>query len=206
MLGTSCFVRAPEMADAVVARRLRRSPDLNWSSNAAFRLRVTTSFREGWRLSGKGSRRMTSRLLSSCIREEPASQSWVSLLRSCGAHEAYLRTYRRAVDADRVAEFLLLDRLFPRSVYWALTVAEQSLRDLDTDAVAQDQCQNRTRRGPERDADADLERAPGHHVADHRIQARGCQNQGHRGEGREQDRQDANRRDRGVAFVLDLKP
>jgi uncharacterized alpha-E superfamily protein len=55
----------------------------------------------------------------------------VSLLRSCGAHEAYLRTYRRAVDASRVAEFLLLDRLFPRSVYWSLTQAEQILAELD---------------------------------------------------------------------------
>lgn len=43
----------------------------------------------------------------------------------------YLRTYRRAVDASLVAEFLLLDRLFPRSVFRALTEAERCLSDLD---------------------------------------------------------------------------
>jgi uncharacterized alpha-E superfamily protein len=74
---------------------------------------------------------MTARLLSSSISDDPNSQSWVGLLRSCGAHEAYLRTYRRAVDASRVAEFMLLDRLFPRSVYWSLTQAEQILAELD---------------------------------------------------------------------------
>ncbi len=90
---------------------------------------------DGWRflILGRSLERvdMTARLLSSSISEDPASQSWVSLLRSCGAHEAYLRTYRRAVDAARVAEFLLLDRLFPRSVYWSLSMAEQILAELD---------------------------------------------------------------------------
>lgn len=92
---------------------------------------------DGWRflVLGRSLERvdMTARLLSSSISEGPNSQSWVSLLRSCGAHEAYLRTYRRAVDAARVAEFLLLDRLFPRSVYWSLALAEQILAELDTE-------------------------------------------------------------------------
>ncbi|MCK9897491.1 alpha-E domain-containing protein [Frankia sp. AgB32] len=90
---------------------------------------------DGWRflVLGRSLERvdMTSRLLSSSISDHPHSQSWISLLRSCGAHEAYLRTYRRAVDASRVAEFLLLDRLFPRSVYWSLALAEQILAELD---------------------------------------------------------------------------
>ncbi|MBL7502633.1 alpha-E domain-containing protein [Frankia sp. CNm7] len=91
---------------------------------------------DGWRflVLGRGLERvdMTARLLSSSISDAPNSQSWVSLLRSCGAHESYLRTYRRAVDASRVAEFLLLDRLFPRSVYWSLALAEQILAELDS--------------------------------------------------------------------------
>ncbi|KJE23589.1 hypothetical protein FF36_02038 [Frankia torreyi] len=90
---------------------------------------------DGWRflVLGRSLERvdMTSRLLSSSISDDPHSQSWISLLRSCGAHEAYLRTYRRAVDAARVAEFLLLDRLFPRSVYWSLALAEDILAELD---------------------------------------------------------------------------
>jgi uncharacterized alpha-E superfamily protein len=35
------------------------------------------------------------------------------------------------VDAGRVAEFLLLDRLFPRSVFHALATAERCLAELD---------------------------------------------------------------------------
>ncbi len=90
---------------------------------------------DGWRflVVGRTLERvdMTARLLSASIGDDPLSQSWVSLLRSCGAHEAYIRTYRRVVDASRVAEFLLLDRLFPRSAYWALSTAEDSLEALD---------------------------------------------------------------------------
>jgi uncharacterized alpha-E superfamily protein len=96
---------------------------------------ATTPRDDSWRfvMLGRGLERvdMTARLLSSSISDDPASQSWLSLLRSCGAHEAYLRTYRRAVDAARVAEFLLLDRLFPRSVYWSLAAVEDVLAELD---------------------------------------------------------------------------
>ena len=48
----------------------------------------------------------------------------------CSAHEAYLRAYQSAVDASLVVEFLLLDRLFPRSVYRALCQAEAVLAEL----------------------------------------------------------------------------
>jgi uncharacterized alpha-E superfamily protein len=93
---------------------------------------------DGWRflVLGRSLERvdMSARLLSSYAGEAGASQGWVSLLRSCGAHEAYLRTYRRAVDASRVTEFLLLDRLFPRSVYWSLAMAERCLAELDAAA------------------------------------------------------------------------
>lgn len=53
--------------------------------------------------------------------------SWNTLLRSCGAYESYVRTYRGVDTDERAAEFLLLDRLFPRSVLYALTKAEESL-------------------------------------------------------------------------------
>ena len=56
---------------------------------------------------------------------------WVVLLRSCSAHEAYLRTYRREVEPGLAAEFLVLDRLFPRSILCALTEAERCLAELD---------------------------------------------------------------------------
>lgn len=56
--------------------------------------------------------------------------SWTTILRSCGAYESYLRTYRGVPSATNAAEFLLLDRFFPRSVLFALNAAEQSLIDI----------------------------------------------------------------------------
>ncbi|GAB2488089.1 alpha-E domain-containing protein [Jatrophihabitans fulvus] len=56
-----------------------------------------------------------------------AGPSWVTLLQSCGAYQAFLRSARGAVDERRSAEFLLLDPLFPRSLMSALVVAEKSL-------------------------------------------------------------------------------
>ena len=41
------------------------------------------------------------------------------------------RAYRHAVDAATAVEFLLLDRLFPRSVFHALTTADNGLAQLD---------------------------------------------------------------------------
>lgn len=59
---------------------------------------------------------------------------WVVLLRSCSAHEAFLRTYRREPDETLAAEFLVLDRLFPRSIFSALLAAEDCLLALDPSA------------------------------------------------------------------------
>lgn len=59
------------------------------------------------------------------------SSDWTITLRSCSGHEAYLRKYRRGVEPLLVAEFLLLDRLFPRSIFNALTEAERCLAQLD---------------------------------------------------------------------------
>ncbi len=73
---------------------------------------------------------MTARLLWAQAGQGGAT-GWVGLLKSCSAHEAYLRTYRSGVEPERVVEFLVLDRLFPRSVYAALLQAETVLRELD---------------------------------------------------------------------------
>ena len=59
-----------------------------------------------------------------------SSPAWVTLLRSAGAHDTYLRTYRGVLDASRVVEFMLLDRLFPRSVFYSLKLAEHSIDEL----------------------------------------------------------------------------
>jgi uncharacterized alpha-E superfamily protein len=77
---------------------------------------------------------MTARLLSARYADSWGQAGWVTTLRCCSAYEAYLRTYQRAVDVSLAAEFLLLDRLFPRSVYHALRTAEDCLAELDPTA------------------------------------------------------------------------
>lgn len=74
---------------------------------------------------------MTARLLSARISAPSPYAEWVTTLRACSAQEAYQRTYQRSVDGGSVIEFLLLDRLFPRSVFHALVVAEEALARLD---------------------------------------------------------------------------
>ena len=74
---------------------------------------------------------MTVRLLLSRVGDSASSPAWVTVLRSAGAHDTYLRAHRGALDAARVVEFMLLDRLFPRSVFHSLRVAEHSLDELD---------------------------------------------------------------------------
>ncbi len=53
---------------------------------------------------------------------------WVGLLRSCAAFEAYCRHYTADVRPERVAEFLLLNADFPRSVRFVADRVEDSLR------------------------------------------------------------------------------
>jgi uncharacterized alpha-E superfamily protein len=73
---------------------------------------------------------MTIRMLLSRVGDSASSPAWVTVLRSAGAHDTYLRTYRGVLDARRVVEFMLLDRLFPRSVFYSLRLAEHSLDEL----------------------------------------------------------------------------
>jgi uncharacterized alpha-E superfamily protein len=74
---------------------------------------------------------MTARLLSARLSAASTGEDWIATLRACSAHEAYLRTYQRGVEPRLVVEFLLLDRLFPRSVFAALAVGEQALARLE---------------------------------------------------------------------------
>jgi uncharacterized alpha-E superfamily protein len=90
----------------------------------------TMSRDEGWRflILGRSLERvdMTARLVSVQL----LADDWRTVLRACGAHEAFLRTHGGTLQPQQVAEFLLLDRLFPRSALHALTTAEQCLREL----------------------------------------------------------------------------
>jgi len=73
---------------------------------------------------------MNARLLATSELTEASGPSWTTILRSCGAYEAYLRTYRGVPSATNAAEFLLLDRIFPRSVIFSLNRAEACLTEL----------------------------------------------------------------------------
>lgn len=55
---------------------------------------------------------------------------WAGLLRSCSALEAYCRHYTADLRAERIAEFLLLNQDFPRSVRFAAARVEAALRAL----------------------------------------------------------------------------
>lgn len=75
---------------------------------------------------------MTARLLTTRALAGVAGPSWGDLLRSCGAHEAFLRTHRGSMSDELAAAFLLMDRLFPRSIAAALHQAEECLTSLDS--------------------------------------------------------------------------
>ncbi|MGE9807030.1 alpha-E domain-containing protein [Janibacter sp. G1551] len=73
---------------------------------------------------------MTARLVATGALPREGESAWSTVLQSCGAHQAYLRTNRGLVEDDRAAAFLVLDRRFPRSIVFALTEAEASLARL----------------------------------------------------------------------------
>jgi uncharacterized alpha-E superfamily protein len=79
---------------------------------------------------------MTARLLSVQLRtgQGLGAGDWRTVLRACGADESFLRTHGGTLQPQRVVEFLLLDRLFPRSALHALTTAEQCLWELAPNA------------------------------------------------------------------------
>jgi uncharacterized alpha-E superfamily protein len=74
---------------------------------------------------------MTARLLAAAVSIPARGEHWVTTLRACSAHEAYLRASHQSVSGPAVVEFLLLDQLFPRSVLYALTAAEDALAQLE---------------------------------------------------------------------------
>jgi uncharacterized alpha-E superfamily protein len=70
---------------------------------------------------------MTSRIVSSASLTAGSTQ-WPSVLRGCGGHDAFLRTYRGLHTDREAAQFLILDGRFPRSIMHGLVAAADSLR------------------------------------------------------------------------------
>ncbi len=97
---------------------------------------ATTVRDEGWHflMLGRCVERadMTSRLVATAASSGGLAAPWTTTLRACGAYEVFLRTYRGLETERGAAEFLLLDRLFPRSVVFALNRAEQCLDNLES--------------------------------------------------------------------------
>ncbi|AZS44939.1 alpha-E domain-containing protein [Microbacterium oleivorans] len=95
----------------------------------------STSHDEAWQFFtlGRAIERtdMTARMLATRSLTEASGPSWTTILRSCGAYEAYLRTYRGMPSSQNAAEFLLLDRLFPRSIIHSIRTAEQCMSAID---------------------------------------------------------------------------
>lgn len=55
---------------------------------------------------------------------------WVGLLRSCCGFEGYCRHYTADLRADRIAEFLILNADFPRSIHFGAARIQGSLKSL----------------------------------------------------------------------------
>jgi len=99
----------------------------------------TMSHDDAWRflVLGRSVERvdMTARMLLARMPAAPYELGWQMLLHACGAYESFIRTRSWSGGSRQVAEFLILDRLFPRSVLHALATAEECLAALDPDPV-----------------------------------------------------------------------
>ncbi|KYH46236.1 alpha-E domain-containing protein [Branchiibius sp. NY16-3462-2] len=95
----------------------------------------TQSHDDGWQFTvlGRYIERvdMTSRLILTTTYSAGSAASWQLTLRACGAHHAFTRTYRAIESPRAAAEFLLLDRAFPRSITYGLNQAAGCLEILD---------------------------------------------------------------------------
>src|ERR1700721_3918762 len=98
----------------------------------------TMSHDDAWRflVLGRSLERadMTARLLLARL-PGPQEQGWPLLLHACGAYESFIRTHGWAAEPTTIAEFLLLDRLFPRSALHSLVTAEGCLVALNPGPV-----------------------------------------------------------------------
>jgi uncharacterized alpha-E superfamily protein len=121
-------------------RALRPPATFRWVRDRAALINgtadATMTRDEGWQflVLGRSIERadMTARLVATAaIASTGPAPAWTTTLRACGGYEAFLRTYRGQTDRQ-AAEFLLLDRLFPRSVVHALNQAEESLGNLES--------------------------------------------------------------------------
>jgi uncharacterized alpha-E superfamily protein len=60
---------------------------------------------------------------------------WTSLLQSCSAYEAYLRTFHDGIDPRSVVRYLVLDPDFPRAVRFCVTRCRDALHEISGGAL-----------------------------------------------------------------------
>ncbi len=58
----------------------------------------------------------------------PDNHQWMAVLKSVGAYEAYHRKYHAAIEAEKVAEMLIMHPLHPRSIRFSMTEVQSGLR------------------------------------------------------------------------------
>jgi uncharacterized alpha-E superfamily protein len=59
--------------------------------------------------------------------------AWLTLLRSCGSLEEFRKRYATRMEPRTIADFLVLDRLYPRTIRYSVSVASEFARRLGED-------------------------------------------------------------------------
>lgn len=59
---------------------------------------------------------------------------WGAVLRSCSAFEAFRKSRRGQITIERVVDYLILDEVFPRSIRFSITHAEEAIRQVTQDS------------------------------------------------------------------------
>jgi len=52
---------------------------------------------------------------------------WMAVLKSCSALEAFRKVYLSKIEPNTILQFLILDRVFPRSIHFSVAAAEEAL-------------------------------------------------------------------------------
>jgi uncharacterized alpha-E superfamily protein len=58
----------------------------------------------------------------------PDNHQWMAVLKSVGAYEAYHKKYHSGIEAEKVAEMLIMHPLHPRSIRFSMTEVQSGLR------------------------------------------------------------------------------
>lgn len=101
---------------------------------------ATMTHDQGWQflVLGRNLERidMTARIIESAMFMPNEDAAWLHSLRACNAYHAFRLTHKGSESPPDAAEFLLLDRLFPRSIVFCLDQCERIVTHLPGDPTA----------------------------------------------------------------------